>query len=370
MMNRGMRRELAGVAALGAAAMLLCGRRKSAGVLGLAFAGLRWWPDPGESFAGQSVVITGGSRGLGLALAEAFLLEGAKVALLARDEPELERARALLIERTGHHPITVPCDVTDRAGLATVLPRVSRAFGRVDILVNNAGAMVVGPFDRTRRADFESLMDIHVHAVVSATQAVMPVFRRQGGGRIVNICSVGGKIAVPHLSAYCAAKFALAGLSETMAAELAGRRIQVTTVFPGLMRTGSAIHAETFGQPEKEFTWFALGAILPGLSVSAEGAARRILNAVRYGDTEVVFPSSAKLAVFARTHYPELFAFVCRRAAKYFPAARAGLRSSGAASAAALDRRFWFKPIRILAERAERRWNQQPNGAKTGALAG
>lgn len=354
-----MRREMAGVTALGGILLFLSGRRNAGVVLGLTAAALRWWPAKGQSFAGQAVVITGGSRGLGLALAEALLHEGAKVAILARDEAELERARLLLVERTGYRPITVPCDITDRAGLATVLPRVSRAFGRVDMLINNAGAMVVGPFDRTQRADFEALMDLHVHAVVSATQAVLPVFRRQGGGRIVNICSIGGRIAVPHLSAYCAAKFALAGLSETLAAELASENIQMTTVYPGLMRTGSAIQIQTAGQTEKEFAWFALGAALPGLAVAPERAAQRILDAARHGDAQVVFPSSAKLALFARTHFPETFALMSRTAARLFPPGGSGERRRGAESARTLAQRFWFKPIQAMARRAESRWNQQ-----------
>src|SRR5204863_5194639 len=119
------------------------------------------------------------------------------------------------------------------------------------------------------------------------TLSVLPAMRRQGEGRIVNISSIGGKIAVPHLLPYDASKFALTGFSEGLRAELLKDGIYVTTVCPGLMRTGSPRNADFKGQHEAEYAWFSIGDSLPGMSMSAEAAAERIVTAFRQGEAEV-----------------------------------------------------------------------------------
>src|SRR5690606_32592462 len=130
------------------------------------------------------------------------------------------------------------------------------------------------------------------------------------GGQIVNISSIGGKMPVPHLSAYCASKFALAGFSQTVAAELAREGIKVTTVFPALMRTGSAVQAVFKGDHEREYEWFAAASAVPGLTISAEKAARQILAAVKRGDSEITLSLPAKFASFFFRNFPALFTFV------------------------------------------------------------
>jgi len=136
---------------------------------------------------------------------------------------------------------------------------------------------------------------------------VLPSMRRQGGGRIVNISSIGGRIAVPHLLPYSASKFALVGLSDGLRAELARDGILVTTVCPGLMRIGSPLNASFKGQRAKEYAWFAVGGSLPLVSIRAESAARQILRACPRGDAELVITLKARLAIVARTVAPELF---------------------------------------------------------------
>jgi short-subunit dehydrogenase len=130
--------------------------------------------------------------------------------------------------------------------------------------------------------------------------------RRGGARRIVNIASIGGKVSVPHLVPYSASKFALVGLSEGLHAELAKEGIAVTTVCPGLMRTGSTYNAQFKGNHEGEFAWFHVAASIPGLSTSAERAARQIIEACRHGDPELIITLPAKLAIALNGVAPDL----------------------------------------------------------------
>src|SRR5439155_20746967 len=128
-------------------------------------------------------------------------------------------------------------------------------------------------------------------------EAAVPDMIRRGGGRIVNITSIGGKISVPHLLPYCASKFALVGLSEGLHAELKRLGITVTTVVPGLMRTGSPRNADFKGQHRAEFTWFNISDTLPVISMSAEAAARQIICACKRGDAEVILSLPAMFGI-------------------------------------------------------------------------
>lgn len=354
-MSRGVRRELALLT--GAGALALLGRNKTAStILGLGALALAAFPG-GYSFRNRAVVITGGSRGLGLAMAEEFLRSGARVALLARDSDELDKAREMLQDRVTGEVITLTCDVTQRAELAQAFERVEGVFGAIDILINNAGAITVGPFEAMEREDFSRLLELQVHSIVNSVQLLLPQLR-QSRGRVVNICSIGGKVSVPHMSSYCAGKFALAGLSATMHSELGAQGVTVTTVFPGLMRTGSPIQAVMKGDHEKEFAWFAAGDSLPLLSVSARHAARRILAGIRDGDAEVVFPFPMKFAELAKTAFPELFALTMREAARFFPQGSSTERRTGAESRNWLHAQPWFGPLRLASEQAQKDYNQ------------
>jgi len=132
-------------------------------------------------------------------------------------------------------------------------------------------------------------------APVRLALAALPVMRRQGHGRIVTITSIGGKIAVPHLLPYSTAKFAAVGFSQGLRAELGRGPVTVTTVVPGLMRTGSHLQARFTGQADQEFTWFALGASLPLVSMDAERAARQIVAAIRQRRAEIILTPAGQL---------------------------------------------------------------------------
>ncbi|OGX86048.1 SDR family NAD(P)-dependent oxidoreductase [Hymenobacter glacialis] len=243
------------------------------------------------------VLITGGSRGLGLVLARQAVAEGARVAICARDEAELARARQDLLQAGAAEAdvLTLAHDITNQAEVQAMVSEVEKRFGTIDVLINNAGIIVGGPLDNMDLRDYEDSMAIHFWAPLHAMQAVLPSMRRRGEGRIVNISSLGGKVALPHMTPYSASKFALVGLSEGFRAELHQHGISVTTVCPGLLRTGSPGHAIVKGQQEKEFAWFSIADSLPGLTMSAEQAARQIWNACRRGDGEVILSLPAKL---------------------------------------------------------------------------
>lgn len=358
-MNRGLRKEMAFLAGLAALASVFRRNQTWATVWGAVAAGLYCLPANRYSFEHRSVLITGGSRGLGLALARNFLQEGAYVTLLARDAQELERARNLLEAWPESNLLTISCDVTDSDALASAFRQARQQFGGIDVLVNNAGTITVGPFESMEQADFTALFNLQVHAVVNAIQQTLPFFLAAGEGRVVNICSIGGKIPVPHMSTYAASKFALAGLSETVTAELAPHNIRVTTVYPGLMRTGSPIQAIFKGNYEKEYAWFSTGDVAPIISVTAEKAARIILDAVREGSTQVTFPLTSRLAHWSYALFPEIYSAVMGGVAKFMPQSTAKLRKTGAESQGWLERQIWYWPFKGRIEKAEHSLNQQ-----------
>ncbi|MGH2415420.1 MAG: SDR family NAD(P)-dependent oxidoreductase [Microcystaceae cyanobacterium] len=268
---------------------------------------IQWWREYQYHFSDKSVLITGGSRGLGLILARQLVQEGARLAICARDAQELDRARVEL-EQRGGKVFTVPCDVTDPSQVDQLVRAVRDRFGQIDVLINNAGVIQVGPMELMTLDDYEEALKIHFWAPLYTTLAVLPEMRQRHTGRIVNISSIGGKVSVPHLLPYSASKFALVGLSEGMRAELAKEGIAVTTVCPGLMRTGSAPNASFKGQHRKEYAWFSISDSLPIISMSAQKAARQIIAACKRGDAEVVLSLSAQIGEKFHALFPGLTA--------------------------------------------------------------
>jgi short-subunit dehydrogenase len=269
-------------------------------------------------FRGKTVAITGGSRGLGLELARGFAAEGANIVLLARDRRQLSEAEND-IKAAGVQVTALSCDVADRAQVRQTMDRIIGEFG-VDVLINNAGIIQVGPYEQMEVKDFADAMDTHFWGPLHIIQAVVDHMKHKGGGRIVNITSIGGKIALPHLVPYVASKFALVGLSEALRTELLKDRIYVTTVVPGLMRTGSHVNALFKGQHEKEFALFSIANACPILSISSEFAARQIIEACRYGVAEVVLGSQARFGRLLNVTFPNVVAAMLSVAARFLPA--------------------------------------------------
>src|SRR3982750_2294607 len=269
-------------------------------------------------FQNKVVLITGGSRGLGLVMARELVKLGAKVAICARDEAELQNAVEDIKSRGGD-VLAVPCDVTDRADVDHLIAQVHIACGEIDVLINNAGVIQVGPLETMTIDDFEETMNTHFWGALYPTLAVLPSMRQRRDGRIVNISSIGGKISVPHLVPYSASKFALVGLSEGLRAELAGDGITITTVCPGLMRTGSPRNATFKGKHRAEYAWFSISDALPVTSIQVERAARQIIAACKRGQAELIITTQAALAVKFRALFPEATADMLALANRLLP---------------------------------------------------
>src|SRR5688500_13483425 len=165
--------------------------------LGALVAAQAWRHRQAYDFGGKSVVITGGSRGLGLVMARELADEGARLTLIARDEEELARAADDLRARQPFVDVlTVVADVRRRADTERALAQILERFSRIDVLINNAGIIQVGPVAHMTLADYEDAMNTHFWGPLHMTLAALPSMRRQGEGRIVNISSIGGRVAV------------------------------------------------------------------------------------------------------------------------------------------------------------------------------
>ena len=311
----------------------------------------------GFSLQGKVVFITGGSRGLGLAMAEEFARTGAQVAICARDAEELERARQTIEREAGGTVVTFACDVSDREQVERTVQKVQNHFGSIDVLVNNAGIIAVGPIENQTVNDFEEAMNVNFWSQVYSSLAVLPDMRSRGEGRIVNITSIAGKVSVPHLLPYSCSKFAAVAFSEGLRAELGKTDVKVVTVAPGLMRTGSHINAEFKGKHSQEFTWFSLSGNNPLTSISVSRAARQVVDATIAGRAELIISWQAEL--LARFHglAPGLTTEILGLVNRTLPSAgTSGEKRKGKDSQNALTK----SPLTALGQVAARRYNQTP----------
>ncbi|WP_158615442.1 SDR family oxidoreductase [Acidipila sp. EB88] len=317
----------------------------------------RAWPR--FPVAGRVALITGSSRGFGLALAERFARAGARVVLTARDPEALERARTLLLERGAAREqdlLVWPCDLRENEQVVELVRHVEQQWGQIDILVNNAGVISVGPVESQPLEAFEDAIRSNYFSMVHASLAVLPGMLGRGEGAIVNIASIGGKVAVPHLLPYSGSKFAAVGFSQGLHAEVRARGVRVTTVTPGLLRTGSPRNAPVVGKREEEFRWFNLGDSVPGSSRDAYAAAGRVLRAVESAETELSITPQAAVAARLAQALPEVTALVCSLVNRALPAPDLSQKTPMPGRTA--DGKD-LSSLTGLGRRAEQQWNEE-----------
>ena len=285
----------------------------------VAFALLRRFArPPRETFVDKTVLVTGGGRGLGLQIAREAARRGARLALLSRSAIELDAARDEL-RAAGSTVETFVCDVRSDADVPNTIARIAATFGTIDVVFNVAGVIEVGPVDALTIDDYRNAIETNYLGAVRVVEAVRPAMQDRRAGRIVNITSLGGRISIPHLLPYSASKFALLGYSEGLRAELARYGIAVTTIVPGLMRTGSPPQATFAGQPRKEYAMFAPSDALPFTSISVASAARQIADAAERGDAETILSWQAQLAILAYRIAPRLVVAVLANGTRLLP---------------------------------------------------
>ena len=262
------------------------------------------------------VLVTGGSRGLGFAIASRFAQRPVNLVLAARSMEELQQAQQSLLEQHAHlrpeNFYLVAADLSQASECQRMVSEAYARFGRIDVLVNNAGIIDVGPVEAMTGELFEKTMAVNFFAAFHTTWAALPKLLNQSPAAgwkrraaVVNISSIGGKFAVPHMLPYSAAKFALTGFSEGLHAEVRGKGVRVTTVCPGLMRTGGENHAKFIGNAEAEQRWFDLCAKTPGIATTPGHAANRIFHAVAEGRAEITITPQAWLGARFAGVFPE-----------------------------------------------------------------
>ena len=227
-------------------------------------------------------IVMGASRGLGLLMATELAKRGHDVAICARDEASLERA-AEQLRVHGGSVLPVTCDVTDPDDVEAFVAEVSRELGPIDVAIHVAGVIQVGPVEAITREHFSASINIMLWGPINMALAVLPAMRERRSGRIGVVTSIGGKLSPPRLLPYATAKFGAVGFTEGLSAELAGTGVTATTLVPGLMRTGSHGQAQFFGDASKQYAWFGPAASLPLLSMDAEKAAAKMVDAVLKG---------------------------------------------------------------------------------------
>lgn len=277
--------------------------------------------------SGPVAVVLGASRGLGFLVARELVDRGHHVVVAARDGAEVDEAVADLAHRGEVTGAT--CDVRDRHDVGELVGRVEHTLGPIEVLVTVAGIIQAAPAESLVLHEFEDAMDTMAWGPINAAMTVLPHMRRRGRGRIGTVTSIGGMVSPPHLLPYATAKFAAVGFSDGLAAALSGTGVTATTIVPGLMRTGGHEHARFGGGAVAEYSWFAPAASLPLVSVDADRAARRIVDAVLAGRPMVVLTPLAWLGIRVRGLAPGTTTRVMGLAGRLLPGPppRAGART-------------------------------------------
>mgnify|MGYP003466130895 FL=1 len=252
------------------------------------------------NFRNQTIVITGGSSGLGLELARHLAKEGARLTLIARDRDRLERAAQELRAQPGGATVRIESlDIRDEAAVQACMQRIADADGRIDMLINSAGILREGRIESLPLTDFREVMEINFFGLLIATRAALP-YLKASHGRLVNIASVAGLTGVFGYTPYCSSKHALVGLTESLRYELAPMGITVHLVCPGEFDSPMTDELDASRTPENR----AHTQTIPKASV--ESIAEATLAGIRSDRFLIVPGRMTRTVAFALRHFPAL----------------------------------------------------------------
>ncbi len=257
-----------------------------------------------NTLEGKVAMVTGASSGIGEATARALAARGASIVLAARDTGKLDRlAREILA--SGGRALVVKTDVADRESVEALVARTVAEFGALDVLVNNAGLGLSGRVAEVRAEDLRYVFEVNVIGPLNCVQAALPHMIR--GGRIINVSSVVGKRAIPKVGGYCASKFALNALSDSLRVEISDRGVTVTSVYPGTTRT--AFRDNSRRTKDEKRGWRPKG-------VTPDKVAEKIARAAEKGPRDVYVTLPDRLFIAGHTMLPGILDRVLRSWAK------------------------------------------------------
>ncbi len=262
----------------------------------------------------STILITGASQGIGKATALLFARKGYDLVLAARQADRLA-AVAQEVETLGRSALAVPTDVRDPLQVNTLAQKALEHYGSIDVLVNNAGIYISGPVEQFSLSDWHQAVDTNFWGYVHTIQALLPHFLERGTGTIVNLSSIGGKVPTPYLTPYCASKFAVTGLTESMHSELKPKGIHVCGIYPNLIKSSLMERAIFQGKDEKD-AQARRAQLNKVLSVPVvekpEDVAQAIWDAVKHQKSEVMV-GSANISQTAYRLFPGLMQWVFRQ---------------------------------------------------------
>ncbi len=265
---------------------------------------------PALRFDGQTVLVTGASSGIGRETALAFAAAGANVVLVARRATALAKV-ASQARASGAEALSVATDVTNPAAVRACFRKAVQRFGRIDVVVNNAGVLLPAPVAALDPADLQRMLDVNLFGALHVMQAAVQQMQKQdSGGHIVNIASLAGRRGFSPLGGYCASKFALVGLTESLRTELMGSNVGVSLVLPGVIDTpmaeAAALDPTTDGfwpkalnMPTAWVVWAVFAAVrlkLAEVAVPPGGALLEKLGALAPGATDFLVRGAMNLA--------------------------------------------------------------------------
>lgn len=315
---------------------------------------------PAPTSSAPLALVLGSSRGLGLLVAHELAGRGHAVVLTSRTLADLEGARAQILElHPGAEVHVREVDVRDREAVVAMVDDIESTVGPIEVLITVAGVIQVGPAAAMTFEHFDSAIGTMLEGPVNVTLPVLERMRRRGRGRIGTVTSIGGEVTPPHLWPYAVAKAGAVAFSEGLAAELAGTGITSTTIVPGLMRTGSHTAAQFTGQAEKEYAWFGPAASLPLLSMDAERAAAKMVDAVLAGHVRCELTPLTVVGVRFRGLLPGLTTRLMGVASRVLPGADGpGETISGTEARQRLSSPV-VNTLTTLGDRAARRNNER-----------